>query len=170
MQDLTEYKLGETKDSRNIETKRENLHASLVMAQQAYRFLDIFSRELDPFIYDQKDFVLAVKQLAIKNRHSKIRILIAEPARVIQRGHRLVDLALDLSSFIEIKKLSTDNKDFNEGILIVDKIGFVHKNNDARYEAKYNFNDMRTSHTLLNKYDELWETAKPDPNLRRVCI
>ena len=170
MQDLTNFYLGETKNTVTIDSREEFNLASLRMTRQTGRFLDIISRELDPFIFDQKDFVLAVKQLVIGNRHAKVRILLAEPSKIIHRGHRLIDLALDLSSFIELRKHSHENNEFNEGILIADRIGYVHRKNDARYEAKFNFNDLRHSNELLTKFEELWETAKPDPNLRRVTI
>lgn len=170
MQELINFHLGESKEHKNIDSRDENFQSSLRMARQAGRFLDIISRELDPFIYDQKEFVTAVKQLVIGNRHAKVRILLAEPEKIMHRGHRLIDLAFDLSSYIELRKHSQENKDFNEGILIADRVGYIHRKNDARYEAKFNFNDMRFSSELLSKFDELWETAKPDPNLRRVTI
>ena len=170
MLDLTNYYLGETKDNQNINGRDEYYQACLRMVRQSGRYLDIVSRELDPFIYDQNDLVKAVKQLVIENRHSKVRILLAEPYKVLQRGHRLIDLAFDLSSYIELRKHSIENKEFNEGILIADRIGYVYRKNDARYESKFNFNDLRFSNELLNQFNELWETAKPDPNLRRVMI
>lgn len=170
MFNLNNYVLAETKQPEELTTREANQFAAEAMAKQATRFLDICSRDLDPFIYDQADFVKAVKKIAISNRYAKIRILLAEPERIIKRGHRLLDLAFHLSSFIELKKLSYDNKDFNEGILIADKAGYIHRKNDGRYEGKFNFNDLKFSQQLLSKFDELWETAKPDPNLRRVAL
>ncbi len=170
MLNLSNYVLAETKQADEINNREENASTAETMAKQATRFIDICSRELDPFIYDQTGLVIAVKKLAISNRHAKIRILLAEPERIIKRGHRLLDLAFDLTSFIELRKLSHENKDFNEGILIADRAGYIHRKNDARYEGKFNFNDLKFSQQLLSKFDDLWETAKPDPNLRRVTI
>lgn len=170
MNDFKDFTLSETNETRQVDSRQDNYFATLAMIDQGKQTLNIFSHDLDPYIYDQKNLVQAVKHLVINNRHSKVRILIADPARVIQRGNRLVDLAFDLSSYIELRKPGPDHKDFNEGLFIIDQTAYIHRKNINRYEATLNFNDRRQSKQLLSLFDGMWESAKPDPNLRRVTI
>ena len=170
MINLENKQLGHSRELISLETREENLLASQHLIRQTNRNLDIFSRTLDPFIYDHSDCVQEIKKLAISNRHALIRILIAEPGPVIRRGHRLVDLAMNLSSYIHIRIPSRENKDFNDGLMIADKTAYLHKKNDTRYEAKVNFHDPRQSKELTSTFEDIWETAKPDPNLRRLAL
>lgn len=165
-----DYKLGEIDNAIQIDSKNENYHACLKMAEQSKRTLEIISRDLDPLIYDHPDFIEAVKKLALKSRHSRIRIIVCEINSIVRRGHRMIELASRLSSFIDIRKPANEFLDYNEGLLLADQTGYVHKKNADRYEAKLNFNDKRQSKILLKEFDEMWATAKPDPNLRRMSI
>ena len=111
-----------------------------------------------------------MRKLAIRNRHVEIRILVFEPELVVRRGHKLLDLAGKVSSFIQMRKPSKDYDKFNEAVLIADEVGYLFRENAERYKAKLNFNSRRESKYLLEVFDSMWETAKPDPNLRRMLI
>ena len=165
-----DYKLAKTSTLIRVETREDNHLAAVRLAQQCMRNLEIISRDLDPSIYDTPDFVDAVKQLALKSRFAKIRILVFEPETIVHHGHRLIDLARHLSSYIELRKASSENKDYNEALIIADEIGFLHRDSTERYEGKLNFNDKRQSKYLLQQFEKLWETGTPDPNLRGLTI
>ena len=55
-------------------------------------------------------------------------------------------------------------------MLIADEIGYLYRENANRYEGKINFNSPRECKNLLDKFDEMWETALIDKNLRRIHI
>ena len=84
--------------------------------------------------------------------------------------HRLLDLSSKLPSFIELRKISPEYKNFNKAMLIADEIGYLYRENANRYEGKINFNSPRECKNLLDKFDEMWETALIDKNLRRIHI
>lgn len=167
---LENYTLGETDDPLTIGTSAEVTMVALMMVSQARRTLDIVSRTLDPIVYDTPEFVEAVRQLALKSRHSKIRLLVHEPAQIMKRGHRLVDLGMQLTSFIEMRIPDNEHADFNESLLIADATGYIHRQNGERYEAKLNFSDGRTSRILSKIFDEMWDKGRSDPNLRRALL
>ena len=171
MLDFSNYELGKsTQGSLKIETRQENAEATLELVKQCKQKLAIVSHDLDPYIYDQIDLVDAMRKLAIRNRHVEIRILVFEPELVVRRGHKLLDLAGKVSSFIQMRKPSKDYDKFNEAVLIADEVGYLFRENAERYKAKLNFNSRRESKYLLEVFDSMWETAKPDPNLRRMLI
>jgi len=171
MSDFSDYTLGKsTDDGIKITSRQENTAAALELVTQAKQKLAIISQELDPNVYDQTDFLDALRKLAINNRYVEIRIIVFEPELITRRGHKLLDLAGKISSYIELRKVSSKYKSFNESVLIADEIGYLYRESADRYRGTVNFNNRRESKHLLGVFDNMWETAKPDPNLRRVHI
>ncbi len=171
IKDFSNHSLGEsTEDTVKITAREENALAAVELVTQAKRKLSIISQELDPKVYDQPDFLEALRQMALKNRFVEVRILVTEPELIVRRGHKLIDLAGKISSFIELRKVSVRYKTFNEAVLIADEVGYLYRESMERYKGKVNFNSRRESKHLLDVFNEMWETAKPDPNLRKVVI
>ena len=170
MPDFNEYKLGDSDKLITLDNREDNQLVVTAMARQCTRTVDIISRLLDPPIFDSTDFIDAIRQLIIKNRKPKIRVIVFDPDTIVKHGHRLINLAGDISSFIEIRKAHYQHKDYNECLFIADNIGYVHRNDAERYEANVNFKDPRQSRYLLKEFEEMWEVATQDPNLRRMTM
>jgi hypothetical protein len=171
MNSLDDYVLGESsEDSLGVETRQDNAEAALALVKQCTLKLDIISKDLDPFVYDQPEFIEAVRQLALNGRNVDIRILAFEPELIVRKGHKLVDLAGKISSYIEIRKPSSQYKSFNEAVLIADEVGYLFRESVERYKGKVNFNSRRESKYMLEVFDGMWATSKPDPNFRRMHI
>lgn len=171
MKDFSEYELGQSNDGPlEISTRDENAAAALELVKQTTQKIAIISRELDPFVFDQLEFVEAIKNIVLNNRHAEVRIIVFEPELITRRGHKLLDISGKLSSYIHFRKAANEYKSFNESVLIADDIGYLFRENYERYRGKVNFNSRRESKTLLDVFDNMWESAKPDPNLRRVLI
>ena len=171
MHNFADYKLGESSDETlNIDTRQENADAALELVKQSKLKLAIISRELDPFAYDQADFLDALRKLALNGRYVEIRILVFEPESILRKGHKLLDLAGKISSYIKILKPSDEYNKFNEAVLIADEVGYLYRENAERYKGKVNFNSPRESKYLLEVFNDMWDKAKPDPNLRRMHI
>ncbi|MGH8490419.1 MAG: hypothetical protein ACREXS_16525 [Gammaproteobacteria bacterium] len=162
--------LGQTRVSIKLVTRGDHREAMLRMVTQSRRTIDIVSRHLDPLIFDERDMVDAFKSLALRNRNVKIRILILDPSPPLRRVHRLVELALRLSSFFDLRGPTPEHRDFNESMLIADQKGYVHSRLSDRYEGVANFHAPDVAKELLRRFDELWQTALPDPNLRRLSL
>ncbi|MCG8378887.1 MAG: hypothetical protein MI865_05345 [Proteobacteria bacterium] len=171
MYNFADYILGESADETlKIETRQENADVALELVKQCQLKLAIISKDLDPFVYDNLEFLEALKSLALRGRHVDIRILIFEPEIVVRRGHKLLDLAGKMSSYVELRKPSPEYNKFDEAVLIADEVGYVFRDNAERYNGKVNFNSPRESKYMLEVFNDMWESAKPDPNLRRMHI
>lgn len=162
--------LGETDLAFQVDRAEDLRAVMLALAQQGRRTLDIVSRHLDPALLDREDFADAVKAVALGSKYAEIRVLVLDPGPVVSRGHRLIQLAQRLSSFIQVRIPSPEHKEFNEAWLVVDKQGYAHRRFSDRFEATVNFNDPRLASQLGNRFDELWQRATPDPNLRRLHL
>jgi hypothetical protein len=162
--------LGATNLPLEVGTREELQVATLTLLQQTRRTIEILSRELDPAIYDAADVVEAIKRMILANRYARVRAIVAEPQKIAQRGHRLVELAYVLSSFIELRTAAEQHRAFIEALLICDGCGYTYRQNWDRFDATVNFSDRRRSNLLQNQFEEMWALAEPDPNLRRLAL
>jgi len=170
MQDIEDYRLGETDRVLQLEKRAENILVTNHMANQCHRCLNIISRELDPLVSDTEEFADAVKYLALRHQRAQIQIIVFEPDTIVKRGHRLLDVSSRLSSFIEIRKAHYSCGDYNECMMVADATGYILRENGERFEGTANFKDLRHSKNLLTQFADMWELATPDPNFRNMLM
>ena len=171
MHSLGEFRLGKSPDKvSTIETRKQAHNIILELTKQSSRKLNIISKNLDPLIYNQPDFLEALKNLALNGRRTKIYILVSDVESILNIDHKILYLSSKLSSFIELRKISPEYKNFNKEILIADEVGYLYRENANRYEGKINFNSLRECKNLLDIFQEMWEAALIDRNLRRIHI
>lgn len=168
--DFEQFVLKRDAQDVNVDSSEECRIATLSMARQAAREIDIVSRQLDPQIYDTQEFCDAVSKLALGSRRARVRVLVRNTDAVVKSGHRLVNIAQRLSSFIEIRVPAPEYEDYNSAFLVVDDAGLVYRTLSDRFEATVNFNNPRMAQDLRRQFDEMWQTATPDVNLRRAHI
>lgn len=170
MYDIEDYRLGETNKLLQLETRADNIQVVNHMAKQCQRSLHIISRKLDPVIFDTAEFADAVKYLALRHRRAQIQIIVFEPNVIVKRGHRLLELSGKLSSFIQLRKAHYTYNDYNECLMLADATAYIHRKNSERYEGTVNFKDRRQATNYLRQFNEMWELASPDPNLRKMMM
>ncbi len=168
--DFSQNILADTRQLYELNTSEAHQQAVILMAGQCRKTLEIVSRELDPQVYDDQQVADAVKQLALQSRYAKIRILVFETTAIAKRGHRLLDLAMKLPSYIEIRKPGKEHRNFNQAFLIADGVGYIHQPHAARYEAQMDFKRRRIAGELQKTFDDMWEKSEADMNLRRLNI
>jgi len=168
--DFSEYKLGENDEVIHLDTMDDNRTAAIAIARQCQRTLTIQSYDLDPLIYDNADFIEAVRQIAVSSNRAEIKILIEDSRKIVASGHRIIELTRQLSSFMEIRKINTDLKTISEAFLIADETALVYRRQPQRYEGFVNFNERGRCRLLLADFKDSWEKAAPDPELRRLHI
>ena len=171
MQNLGSYRLGQSPDEiLSLTTRQEISNSALIMTKQSSKKLEIISKNLEPSVYNQSDFVDAIKNLALNGHRAQIRILVSDIESIINVNHRLLSLCSKLPSFIQLRKISPEYKNFNKALLIADRIGYIYRENASRYEGSVNFNSPRYCKNYLNLFEEMWEMALLDRNLRRLNV
>ncbi len=154
----------------SLKTAEQNRDASIELVEQARYALDIVCRDLDHALYDNDDFYDAVKKLATSGPKAKIRILIQDSNKAVKQGHRLVELARKLSSFIKIRIHGKRFKEFNEAWLIVDAKAWIRRPHADKYIAEVNYSAARQLRDITKDFDNMWNEANDDPNLRRLSL
>ncbi len=164
-----QYKIGDNK-ALTLTTAEQNRDASIALVDQARYTLDIVSRELDHKLYDNDDFYNTVKQLATSNPKAKIRILIQSSDKAVKQGHRLIEIARKLSSFITIHLQGRRFKEFNEAWLIVDSKAWIRRAHADKYSADVDYSAARQLREIEKTFTSMWNESVDDPNLRRLSL
>lgn len=170
MPDWSEYKLGKDSDDVLMDSTEDNFEAALSLVKQAENTLDIFTWDLEPRVYNNSQFSEAVKNLCLKNKNVRVRILVIDPDYVIKHGHSLINLSRRLTSYIEIRKVHEDYASILTTYLIVDHRGVLHKKIATRYEGAVNYNLPMHATDLLKTFNEIWEKSKTYIDFKHLGI
>lgn len=146
-------------------------HHALEIAKRTQRQLIILSQELDFPVYSQEALYSELIQLAKRDRQSQIAILVKDVRPLIERGHRLLQLARRMSSKVEIRKLLTEPENETCAYAIGDKQYLLYKHDDLHYQGFVNYSGAPESKSLLEEFSYLWEQhSYADPSLRQLVI
>ncbi|HEX7047171.1 MAG TPA: hypothetical protein VF275_06340 [Gammaproteobacteria bacterium] len=155
---------------RDLATVADNRDAALEIAQLARRQLSIFSRDLEPSVFDTPEFLDAVKNLALSGSKASVRILLIDATRATKDGHRLVELARRLSSYIEIRKPHRDYLDMSEAFMIADERGLLYRKLATRWEGIVDPHDPMQARDKLKLFNDIWQRSHSDPETRQLRI
>ncbi len=165
-----QYVLGVSESEQELEGIEAVGGAALALAGQAGQTLEIFTRDLDPRLYDTPEFADACARLACNGRRARIRILLMDENPVVRHGHRLVELSRRLSSFIHIRLVHEDYRHCTHAYLVADGRGYCYREQGDRYQAVINFNDVLRARELVDEFNEVWEHSQPSAELRRLHL
>lgn len=164
------YKFKSSETDIALSSRDEVKIINIALTQKTSRNIDILSKHLDNSIFDVSDFIDAVKNLSISSKFTRIRILIKDSDPIIKNGHRMIELIQQLTSSIEVRKISDEYKSYNEAFSLYDGRGVIYLRYADRYEGLANFDRPRLATELSNKFNEIWEHSVQDPNLRRLHL
>lgn len=155
---------------RELTDRNGNREAAIQLAGQARRSLAVFTRDLEPAVYDTNEFLSAVQQLALRSRYSRIRIVVVDPTLAIKDGHRFIELARRLSSYIKIRRPSPDHAKLADAYLVADDTGVLYRPLASRYEGFADPHDPFEARARLRNFDDIWEQAEPEPEFHRLGL
>jgi len=153
-----------------LETLADNRAAAVGIARSAKRELVLFSRDLEIALYDDEEFIGAVRALAASSRFARIRIVSIDPGPAIRAGHRLVALAQRFSSYIEIRRAAPDHATLAETFLVADGTGILYRPVASRYEGYADLSAPMQARLQLKTFEQIWNIADVDPEFRRLGI
>lgn len=167
---LERFVLGETDEEFLCLDAEENQKVALAMMGQTELHLDILSRDFDPDIYDHEGCRDAIEELALRSRHSQIRILLHDSKKASQRGHILIHLGRRLGNLIKFRRMAEIYQSFPETFMIADGIGYMHRVSPSTLSATVNFKDRKKVKELLQLFDRFWRDGEYDPNTQYLVI
>jgi len=164
--------LGESNEEIHIDTTAENRDAAISLAEQARFSLNIFSRDLDPRVFDNAGFERCIFNLAKTHRSADIRIMVHDASLAVSQGHCLIRLAQQLTSSVHIHNPAREHRGELSTFMIVDGVGLLYRpqSTSRNYEALVNFMSPQRAGELHDFFNEMWERSTPDSKIRRLYI
>ena len=140
------------------------------LCKSARRYIRILSPDLDREVFDNDALLEAISSLARRSRNSEIRILVSDTRTLVQRGHRLLELARRIPSLVHIQVLAEHPEMNNDVMVIRDLDGLLFKPGDSEHQGHYEPDSRAVTGEYVEKFDELWERSVPDVELRRLGL
>lgn len=144
--------------------------AGIRMAAQARREICLLTRDLDPFLYDNPEFIAAVRHLALHRHDLPVRILVFDASPVVRDGHRLLPLVHRLTSRIAVRCVAEEQSERIDAFLVADEAGYILRPQADAYRATADFQAPLVARRLHAEFLSLWERAEPSPELQRLHL
>jgi hypothetical protein len=148
----------------------ETREAAVAIATVAKRSLAILTPDLEPGIYDDYDFMEVAKRLVLAKRHTRIRLLVTEPARAMRNNNRFVGVARRLNTYIEIRNAHEDYRGHREAFLIADNNALLYRVDSARWEGIADSYDPVITRRYLDLFDTIWNISEVGTEFREVRV
>ncbi len=143
---------------------------ALDLARQCSRQLRLYSPDLDHALFDSESFAAALSELARSHRQSEVRLLIRDSRPLVERGHRLLELARKLSSSVRIRLVDERADDASESYLVADLRGVLCFDNREPESGWADYNNQPLAESFRDRFDQLWERADESPELRALHL
>ena len=153
-----------------ISSKDEMLHAVNDVVREATRRVSIFTHDLDPGIYDDPDFLEIITHLVLSQTYSRIRVLIADPARAIKNGNSFVHLGRRLNAYIEFRHVREDLRTHAESFCIADETALVYRLQHAKWEGIADTFEPAVARHYGEMFDEIWLASEVEIEFRQLGI
>ena len=152
-----------------VETRDQALAAMIGVVTSTRRHLAIYSRDLDPGLFDHPDLIAALRQLA--TRRGEIRILLQDSATP-QRAHApLLGLGQRLSSAFQFRAVEEPgDQAYAAAYAVNDAGGWYFRTLGHRFDGETRLDDRARARQLLATFDPVWERARACSEYRALGI
>jgi hypothetical protein len=136
------------------------------IAATAQRLISIFTPDLEPDLYDQSAFLEVIKHFVLTRSFSKVRVLLAEPTRVMRDSNRFVAMGRRLSSCIDIRYAAAQGTQRASAYLIADDRAIVYRMRSDTWDGVADINNPVAARLYLQEFDQVWNASAAEHGLR----
>lgn len=162
--------LGEHTPIERFHHPQEARAHTLALLQQARHSINLYSGDLEPWLYNHSSVEQACRQFLLANPRNRMRILLKDCSRAIKEGHRLVALARRLPSNLQIRKLNPHQPIDDSAVLLIDSCGVSLRADADPYNGYALYNDPARLRSRLESFNKAWETSISDADLRSFLL
>jgi predicted GNAT family N-acyltransferase len=146
------------------------LQALQRVIESARRRLLILNPYLDHELFDHQDIAHAISELARSAPRVDIQILIYNSQLIVERGHKLLDLARRLDQKITIRVLSELPNSASSSFACADLDGYWLLPSYEKYSGIADLHNPVTCKRLTDVFETAWQKSRPDPELRLLRL
>ncbi|HEV3180115.1 MAG TPA: hypothetical protein VGZ05_06575 [Steroidobacteraceae bacterium] len=138
------------------------------VAATAQRLISIYTPDLEPDLYDQSAFLEVIKHFVLTRSFSKVRVLLAEPSRVMRDSNRFVAMGRRLSSCIDIRYVAAQGPQRASAYLIADDRAIVYRMRADTWDGVADINNPSAARLYLQEFDQVWNASAAEHGLRHA--
>ena len=138
------------------------------IAASAQRLISIYTPDLEPELYDQSAFLEIIKHFVLTRSFAKVRVLLAEPTRVMRDSNRFVAMGRRLSSCIDLRYAATQAKGSQRAstYLIADDRAIMYRMRADTWDGVADINNPIAARLYLPEFDQVWNASAAEHGLR----
>jgi hypothetical protein len=138
------------------------------VAASAQRLISIYTPDLEPELYDQSAFLDVIKHFVLARSFAKVRVLLAEPTRVMRDSNRFVAMGRRLSSCVDIRYAAPDARQRASAYLIADDRAIVYRMRADTWDGIADVNNPPVAKLYLQEFDAVWDASAPEHGVRAL--
>ena len=154
-----------------IETREAAVATLVAVAHGTRRRLRIYSRALDPGLFDAPEALEALRRLAVRGGGTEIRILLQDAAAPQREHAPLIALSQRLSSVVQLREVD-DPVDvaYPSAFVANDAGGYYFRPLGHRFDGEADLAARGRARQLGDEFDRTWERARPCAELRALGL
>lgn len=155
----------------SIETRDAAVTISSALVARARRSLWIYSRDLDPGLFDAPEVMNALRRLAVAGHGGEIRILLQD-ADAPQRAHApLIALAQRLPSVFGFREVVDPvDRGYASAFSVNDAGGYYFRSLGHRFDGEADLDGGGRARQLIEAFRPVWERARVVSEYRALGI
>jgi hypothetical protein len=151
-----------------LSTLAEVRSAVCQAAASAHRLISIYTPDLEPDLYDQTPFLDVIKHFVLARSFAKVRVLLAEPSRVMRDSNRFVAMGRRLSSCVDIRYIAAEARQRASAYLIADDRAIVYRMRADTWDGVADINNPPVARLYLQEFDQIWDASAPEHGVRAI--
>lgn len=154
-----------------IEQRDDAVAVAIAIVLAARRALCVYSRELDPGLFDAPEVLEALRRFGTAGRDNEARFLLQDAASP-QRGHApLIALAQRLPSVFQFREVVDPvDRAYPSAFIANDAGGFYFRGLGHRFDGEADLNAPGRARQLCSSFDGIWERSRPVTEYRSLGI
>jgi hypothetical protein len=136
------------------------------IAATAQRIISIYTPDLEPDLYDQSAFLEVIKHFVLTRSFAKVRVLLAEPTRVMRDSNRFVAMGRRLSSCIDLRYVAAQSQQRASAYLIADDRAIVYRMRADTWDGVADIDNQTAARLYLQEFDQVWNASSAEHGLR----
>lgn len=168
--DLDQCNLGRQSELLAFSSREEACRLLSAMIDQASHQVVYFGPSLNSRLLGDSAVLNSISSLMHRNRSAQVKTLVNQSYDLVQSGHRLVELLRHFMPAVECRIRRIQSNSFDGTCVMVDRTGYLYLPDSDRIKGSASFNGVGTADKLYSLFDNEWQVAEPDPEIRPLVI
>jgi len=154
-----------------VEDRDDAIGTVIAVIESARRHLWLYSRDLDPGLFDAPPVIEALRRFAVSGRGNEVRVILQDAAAA-QRAHApLLALAQRLPSIFHFREVEDPvDRSYPSAYLANDGGGYYFRTLGHRFDGEADLHAPGRARQLRGAFMAVWERARPVAEYRALGI